>query len=197
VKRGIKMNVGYQAYNVILGILLLVWVIIEYRIMGKKEKRPMKKDIAVLLMFSILISSFCLFSYHLFSENLGMIIEWRHFFFWLGIIVVIIGILIRQYSMFYMGNNYVATLQIQEKQKLISSGPFKVVRHPCYSGFMLSLWGLGLASLNYIFLILIIIYSLLLFLLQINIEEKELERYFKEEYIKYKRETKKIIPFLI
>ncbi|NER40219.1 hypothetical protein G3M54_00110 [Bacillus megaterium NBRC 15308 = ATCC 14581] len=54
-----------------------------------------------------------------------------------------------------------ATLQVQEKPQLIQTGPFKLVRHPCYTGFMISLWGLGIALLNWVSSLLIIFFLLL------------------------------------
>lgn len=191
------LNFSSQFNNNLLGVCLLIWVIIEYRIIMKQDKRPKKKDRKAITLFAILIVLFSLSSIIMFESNLGHLGEEYHYFFWVGILIIITGNIVRQYSMHIMGSSYVATLQIQDKPKLIKVGPFKLVRHPCYTGFMISLWGLGFASLNWFFLLLIMLFSLIVFLIQIRIEERELEAFFGEEYKEYKKTTKKILPYIL
>jgi len=191
------LNLSSQLNQNILGICLLVWVIVEYRIMVKQDKRPSKKDIRAIILFSILTLVFAVLSIFIFENKLGNMKSHFNLFFWIGIFTIFIGIVIRQYSMYIMGSSYVATLQVQEKPTLIKKGPFKVVRHPCYTGFMISLWGLGISLLNWDFFILTVIFSASIFLIQIGIEEKELEKFFGDEYVKYKKKTKKLLPFVL
>lgn len=195
--RSIKLNYIAQWYQSLLGITLLLWVAAEYRVFFKKEKRPSKKDIKALSYFALLTMFFVGSSIYLFSKDIGNIKEGNGFIFWSGIILIVFGIAFRQYCSYTMGRLYVASLQIQDKQNLIKTGPFAILRHPCYSGFMLSLWGLGLSFLNWIFLIMIIVFSLIVFLIQIRIEEKELEKFFGNEYVEYKKHTKKLIPYIL
>jgi len=191
------LNFSSQFNNNLLGICLLIWVIIEYRIIMKQDKRPKKKDRKAIALFAFLIVLFSLSSIIMFESNLGHLEVEYHYFLWVGILIIIVGNIIRQYSMHIMGSSYVATLQVQDKPKLIKAGPFKLVRHPCYTGFMVSLWGLGIASLNWLFLLLIMLFSLIVFLIQIRIEERELEAFFGEEYKEYKKITKKILPYIL
>lgn len=191
------LNFSSQFNNNLLGICLLIWVIIEYRIIMKQDRRPKKKDRKAIALFAFLIVLFSLSSIIMFESNLGHLEVEYHYFLWVGILIIIVGNIIRQYSMHIMGSSYVATLQVQDKPKLIKAGPFKLVRHPCYTGFMVSLWGLGIASLNWLFLLLIMLFSLIVFLIQIRIEERELEAFFGEEYKEYKKITKKILPYIL
>lgn len=191
------LNLSSQLNQNILGVCLLIWVIVEYKVMVKQDKRPSKKDIKAIIFFSILTVVFASISVFIFENRLGNIKTHLNLFFWIGILTIFIGIFIRQYSMYIMGSSYVATLQVQEKPKLIKKGPFKVVRHPCYTGFMISLWGLAISLLNWDFFILTLFFSVSLFLVQISIEEKELEKYFGNEYVEYKKKTKKLLPFIL
>lgn len=188
---------GTQLYQNVLGISLILWVIVEYRVILKEGKRPQKKDIKAILFFFLIIFVFTSLSIYVFSIGIGNVSEHQGFLFWFGICILLIGVLFRQISIRYMGKFYVATLQVQEKPKLIKEGIFKIIRHPCYSGFMVALWGLGLTTLNWVFFIEIFIFSLGIFLIQIAIEERQLEVFFGEEYTQYKKQTKKLIPFVI
>ncbi|MEM4992026.1 isoprenylcysteine carboxylmethyltransferase family protein [Priestia sp. SB1] len=191
------LNFPSQLEHNLLGICLLLWVIIEYRVLFKRDKRPKKNDRKALSLFSVLILMFCVSSILIYERNLGSLGKEYRWIFWVGILIIAIGVAIRQHSIHIMGGSYVATLQVQEKPQLIQTGPFKLVRHPCYTGFMISLWGLGIALLNWLFLLLIIFFSIIVFLIQIKIEERELEAFFGEEYKEYKKTTKKILPYFL
>lgn len=191
------LNFPSQMAQNVLGISLLLWVLIEYRIMTKQSKRPNKKDIKAIILFSFITLIFVVSSIQLFRRHIGYFDNSLDYLFWIGILLIYTGVFFRQYSMRIMGNQYVATLQIQEKPGLITSGPFKILRHPCYTGFMVALWGLGLTFLNWIFLIMVILFSLYMFISQIHIEEKELLKYFGNDYLEYKKRTKKLIPFIL
>ncbi|MCK2000259.1 isoprenylcysteine carboxylmethyltransferase family protein [[Brevibacterium] frigoritolerans] len=191
------LNFPSQFAQSVLGLTLLLWVIIEYRIMTKQNKRPKKKDIKAILLFSFITLTFVILSIQLFRDHIGYLDRSLDSLFWVGISVIYMGIYFRQYSMRIMGNQYVATLQIQDKPGLITKGPFKTLRHPCYTGFMVALWGLAITFLNWIFIIMVILFSLFMFLSQIRIEERELLKYFGDDYEEYKKRTKKLIPFIL
>lgn len=186
-----------QLYQYVLGVSLILWVIVEYRVILKEGKRPQKKDIKAIVFFLLVIIIFSAISIYVFSLNIGNITKYHGLIFWTGIFILLLGVVFRQVSIKYMGKFYVATLQVQEKPKLIKEGIFGIIRHPCYSGFMVALWGLGLTTLNWFFFIEVFAFSMGIFLIQIAIEEKQLEVFFGEEYTQYKKKTKKLIPYII
>ncbi|WP_176397853.1 methyltransferase family protein [Bacillus cereus] len=181
----------------LFAISLLLWSLIEFRVLRKdKSKRPKKQDIKSISLFSVLIIIFTIVSFKIFHMQIGMISIQYSWLYWLGISVMYFGIALRHYCVYLMGNQYVATLQVNEKPKLITQGPFGLIRHPCYTGFIIALWGASITMLNYLFIIFLIVFSLLLFLIQIKIEEKQLIKYFGKEYEEYIKSTKKMFPFI-
>ena len=78
---------------------------------------------------------------------------------------------------------------------LMTEGPYRLCRNPMLLGVIVYYFGLliflrsGLADLVFAAFFLVM-------LKQVDSEEKRLERDFGEEYLKYKAETKKLIPFL-
>lgn len=181
-----------------LGWILILWVVLEYRILLIENKRPQKSDNKFIAKFAIIIFLFVLGGtiFYL-KSDVGDIQKNQKLFYWLGIFVLILGVFLRQYSMHIMGRYYVATLQIQKVPKLIVKGPFNILRHPCYAGFIYSLWGIGLVLMNWILLLYIVTFSLIIFLIQINVEEKKLIEFFGSDYTEYQKRTKKIIPFIL
>jgi protein-S-isoprenylcysteine O-methyltransferase Ste14 len=117
--------------------------------------------------------------------------------FYLGIIVMIIGIMLRQWSIAILGRYFSGTIGTQEGQKVVDKGPYRLVRHPSYTGILLTLVGLGLALQSLGAVLLIILVFVCTFGYRIHIEEKLLIKELGNEYVQYMKKTKKLIPYLI
>ena len=86
-------------------------------------------------------------------------------------------------------------LQIVENHRLVTEGYYKYIRHPIYLGEIGRMfgWTITFSSLyGFVFMTI----ALVFLLIRIEIEEKMLIKAFGEEYKKYQRTTKKLIPFL-
>ena len=90
------------------------------------------------------------------------------------------------------------TLHVQTTagQHLITSGLYHTVRHPAYSGSILSLLGAALAFRNIAAVCLVLFFCLICYSTRIRVEEKALEAQFGEEYIAYKRGTYRLLPYI-
>jgi protein-S-isoprenylcysteine O-methyltransferase Ste14 len=140
----------------------------------------------IVILLSIAFGLYIAFSFPRFSEVK----------FFSGISLMIIAISIRLITVFSLKSLFNANVAIHHDHKLKTDGIFKKVRHPSYSGSLLTFLGLGLTLGNWISLFVIFIPVLCVFLYRINIEEKTLMNHFKEEYIDYQKRTKKLIPYV-
>jgi len=113
-----------------------------------------------------------------------------------GLSFILIGISIRVIAIISLKSLFNSNVSIHYNHTLKTDGIFKKVRHPSYSGSLLSFLGLGLTLGNWISLLIIFLPVLSAFLYRIDIEEKVLSNNFKEEYPDYKKRTKKLIPYL-
>ena len=86
-------------------------------------------------------------------------------------------------------------LRIVEGQRLVTSGVYRYIRHPLYLGEIARNIGVPLFFNSFTGLIVILLGNLFL-LMRINIEEEMLIEEFGDEYIEYRKRTKKIIPFV-
>jgi len=59
--------------------------------------------------------------------------------------LMILGIIIRQWSIAVLGRYFSQSVGIQEDQKVVDKGIYRLVRHPSYTGYLLTIIGLGLA----------------------------------------------------
>ena len=107
----------------------------------------------------------------------------------LGILTFFAGFAISIWAKLTMGKHWGAPVQHNQKRqnKLIKHGPFKYSRNPIYVGLVLVLAGYGLA-IQSVFTFLAIIPAYYFYKSTLK-EEPNLEKHFKEEYIKYKSEV--------
>jgi protein-S-isoprenylcysteine O-methyltransferase Ste14 len=111
---------------------------------------------------------------------------------------LIIGVLNVPY-VFWVGKtlaeNFSYTVEIQEGQNLITTGPYKRIRHPMYSVTLLFLASLVFISDNWLFLVVILLMIPGLHK-RITSEEQAMVGEFGDEYIAYMRRTGRLFPKL-
>ncbi|MEW6195716.1 MAG: isoprenylcysteine carboxylmethyltransferase family protein [Bacteroidota bacterium] len=95
-----------------------------------------------------------------------------------------------------LGNNYAPDIVVLKDHKLVTAGIYKFIRHPQYVSQILSDLGAGLALLNYIVVPLVLLIELPLFIMRAKYEETLLEKYFKEDFLQYKKHSGFILPFI-
>ncbi len=119
-----------------------------------------------------------------------------YWFSYVGILFVLAGMAIRWAAFLTLKRFFTAKVIIQTDHKLIKKGLYKYIRHPAYSGAIISFFGLGLCCANWLsFLIIFVPYTTGI-LIKIKYEEKVLEKHFSKEYPEYRSMTKKIIPYI-
>ncbi len=94
-----------------------------------------------------------------------------------------------------LGENYSQDILIFRSHQLVTKGPFKFLRHPQYISQILMDLGAGIAVLSFIVVPLALI-EIPLLILRASLEEKLLEKNFKEAFMKYKKHTGFFIPFI-
>ena len=115
---------------------------------------------------------------------------------YIGSALIVFGMLIRFIAIRTLGKFFTVNLALHGDHTLIKAGLYKYIRHPSYSGSLLSFLGFGLSLNNWLSLMIIIVPILITFINRINIEEKLLENQFGTEYSDYKKKTERLIPFL-
>jgi protein-S-isoprenylcysteine O-methyltransferase len=85
---------------------------------------------------------------------------------------------------------------LDDDHQLITTGPYRLLRHPSYAGSLLTLAGLGLALGNWLSLLSAVLGALLGFIRRIPIEEAVLQARFGAEYTAYTQRTWRLVPFM-
>jgi protein-S-isoprenylcysteine O-methyltransferase Ste14 len=115
---------------------------------------------------------------------------------WLGLALFGVAYWLRVESIRAQGQQFSCAVAIQEQHRLTTSGPYRWVRHPAYTGVIGIIAGLSLVFANPPAAA---IMSLLVWIwmeTRIRDEEKLLQQEFGSEFNRYAQRTRKLIPFL-
>lgn len=114
----------------------------------------------------------------------------------LGLMVEAAGIILGVVAIYVAGvhNVNIAPLP-KDGGQLITSGPYRFIRHPMYLAQVVAFIPLVVADYTLLRLVVILLLTVAL-LLKMPYEERGLVGQFGEDYIEYITKTKKVIPFI-
>jgi protein-S-isoprenylcysteine O-methyltransferase len=113
-----------------------------------------------------------------------------------GFFLFALGLVLRWFSIVYLGRFFTVNVAIAADHKLIESGPFRWMRHPSYTGMLLIVLGIGLCAGNFTSLLIIVVPSVCVCFWRIRIEEEALMSAFGEQYRAYMKRTKRLVPLI-
>jgi protein-S-isoprenylcysteine O-methyltransferase Ste14 len=117
---------------------------------------------------------------------------WLTFAF--GLVLIWCGIALRVWSIATLGRFFRRIVVVQEGHRIVSSGPYRLVRHPAYLGNLLATAGLGLALGNWASLAILTVLPALGHVPRIRVEEGALEETLGADYASYAASRKRLVP---
>jgi protein-S-isoprenylcysteine O-methyltransferase Ste14 len=124
------------------------------------------------------------------------ITEGRSLVFGLGIAVALLGIALRWWAVLTLGRFFTTRVITRPDQTVVQSGPYRWVRHPSYTGALLTVLGVLLCNTNWLSLACFVL-ALPGFAYRIAVEERALATALGEPYRDYMRRTKRLVPFVV
>ena len=138
--------------------------------------------------YLLILLQFACFAYFIFNENLlvnNMLIA-----------IQIIGFSISFWSISIMGvRNFNIQPEVKQNAKFVTRGPYKVIRNPMYAGLLL-FFGASIISEFSFFSLAVYLILIVVFLSKIAMEESFLSKKFGLLYEKYKKKTRRLIPYI-
>ena len=116
--------------------------------------------------------------------------------FWLGIAGILVGVALRWYAIRVLGRFFTRDVATQMGQRVVQDGPYRFIRHPAYSGTLLTLLGIGLTLGNWLALLVVLIGGVIGHLYRVHVEEQALVAVLGAPYRAYMRRTCRFIPFV-
>jgi len=187
------MNILFLIYTLswIIWILFELWIFFrERKNVDKSEDKSTRGVNIIAIILAIIIGNLFVNFRHfkiIGSFNSQLIV---------GIIVIWAGLVLRFWAVQTLGDFFRTTVMIQEGHRVIKSGPYRYIRHPSYTGLLLTTIGVAIGMGNWIGLILMVAIVFIALQKRIILEEKVLQKSLGEEYQSYIKNTKKLIPFI-
>jgi protein-S-isoprenylcysteine O-methyltransferase Ste14 len=113
-----------------------------------------------------------------------------------GLVVIWTGLAVRVWAVLALGGSFSTFVQVDEGQQVVTTGPYRWIRHPSYTGLLLICLGFGIAVGNWLSILACAVIPVLGLLPRIAVEEAELVRVLGEQYRRYQKTTHRLIPGL-
>jgi protein-S-isoprenylcysteine O-methyltransferase len=115
---------------------------------------------------------------------------------WVGIVMVWAGMAFRLWAVQTLGAFFRVTVVVQDGHQLVTAGPYRWLRHPAYTGSIVSMTGIGLAFGNWVSLAAMVLLPALAIAYRIHAEERALTEQFGEAYRDFRKTRSAVIPFV-
>lgn len=106
------------------------------------------------------------------------------------------GIVVREWAVFTLRGFFSYRVRIREDHGVIEKGPYRVIRHPAYTGSILTIVGLGVALRSLPGIAVLIVFFAVGYGYRIRTEENALVADLGEEYVGYAKRTKRLVPLV-
>jgi protein-S-isoprenylcysteine O-methyltransferase Ste14 len=113
-----------------------------------------------------------------------------------GLLGIWAGLAVRVWAVITLGGSFSTFAQAKAGQAVVTHGPYRWVRHPSYTGLLLIALGFGLNARNWLSVLICAVVPALGLLPRIAVEESELARVLGEQYRRYQRTTRRLVPGL-
>ena len=190
---------GGASYAPIFWGAFLLWMILE--LIASRTKRSGDRSHArdrgsywliVVLLFVGLTADFTL------ARRFPQAsIAWRPtLVFFTGIGLMLAGVAFRWWAIAALGKSFTFDVAVLSGQKVVDSGPYRYIRHPSYTGALMTQLGIALALGNWAGLLALMVCMAIAYAYRISVEEQALAAALGEPYKQYMQRTYRLVPFL-
>jgi protein-S-isoprenylcysteine O-methyltransferase Ste14 len=111
-----------------------------------------------------------------------------------GVAIVLAGAALRDWAILSLGRYFRRVVTIEPGQRIVRRGPYRVLRHPSYTGILLILSGFGLTFGSWVSAGAALLIGFAGILPRIRVEESALAQAFGSDYREYANSTDRILP---
>ena len=193
------LYVSDPAARLVFWSLFAVWALAEMvtylRLRCRSLPRKRDRGSRIVLVAGYWLAILAAFAFALVVPSTT--INWhREVVFYAGAVMLLCGLLLRQYAIVTLGRLHTLDVTTGPDQPVVEVGPYRWVRHPSYAGAMLTAAGILLCSTNWLSLA---CYAFVggAYAYRIWVEERALTEDLGDAYRAYMRRTKRLVPYLI
>lgn len=178
-------------------LVLGAWVLLEWRIRLKSafNRAGDRLDRGSLLIVVATVGPGVAGGFVLARRAQGWAItQTRWPLFVVGLVLTVLGIALRQWSVALLGRYFTVDVRVQPGQTVVERGPYRWVRHPSYAGLILVFVGLGLALGNWAALTVLVVLPTIGLVVRIHTEERALFEGLGEPYRRFAAGRPRLFP---
>jgi protein-S-isoprenylcysteine O-methyltransferase Ste14 len=123
--------------------------------------------------------------------------RWQLPLFVVGLLLILMGSLLRRYCWRTLGEYFTGDVKARADQPVITSGPYRWVRHPSYTAGIIMFMGIGLALGNWVSFALLTFATIATYSYRVAVEERVLLETIGEPYGSYMKQRKRFIPYIV
>ena len=112
----------------------------------------------------------------------------------IGVGLVLFGSTLFVWARRTLGRHYSGHVSVKKEQELVQSGPYLIVRHPAYSGYLFMALGLALGYSSLLGFVSTLLILLPATIYRIRVEDRLLAEHFGTQFEEYARRTKRLLP---
>jgi len=146
------------------------------------------------LLYGLITAGYAL-SFSIGATKTGRIYHWNTFFA-IGMVLVVVGFIIRIYSILTLRQYFTYSVAKLEHHKIIQTSLYKFIRHPGYLGQLIIFIGISTSISNWLSILVMMIPITLGYLYRIKVEERFMLEQLGEDYLNYQERTKRLIPMI-
>ena len=181
------------AFSIVVG----VFVVLEQRtrLKSRRNRHGTRADHGSLVVVSLAVglgvAGGCLVAGRVTSAAIP---DARWVLFVAGLALMCAGIALRQWAILLLGRFFTVDVRVHAEQPVIDHGPYRRLRHPAYTGLLLTVLGIGLALGNWAALPIVILLPTAGLVVRIHAEERALLDGLGEPYRRFAATRARLIP---
>ncbi|WP_213306373.1 methyltransferase family protein [Paraburkholderia sacchari] len=184
--------------NLLFGVVFVIWIgsevtlssiVREKRVTGSNSDRNTLRTIWIVTVSAVIIAAIVS---RFTNFPIGPMPESRY----VGIAIIVIGIALRISAIVSLGRMFTYNVAIRDGHELVAAGLYRLVRHPSYTGMLITFAGYGLALNNWLGLATAFIPVFVVMRKRMAIEEAVLLGRFGDMYAAYMKRSWRLVPWV-
>jgi protein-S-isoprenylcysteine O-methyltransferase Ste14 len=155
----------------------------------KNETRSFLRIMAMIVVSHLLSIGFTVFGWFRIEGTLPALTV-------IAIITYPLGLALRYVSVIHLGKHFTRDVEVSKTQTLVSTGPYRVLRHPLYLGLFLLTVSVPMFFSNWLMTIVSAVTMFTVLDHRMGIEEAMMEEVIGDPYLEWKRARYRFIPFI-
>jgi protein-S-isoprenylcysteine O-methyltransferase Ste14 len=189
-------------FQILMGIsfisLFAIRIYFQSRVLHEDREIKIQENKLSLVAGSIAALSTLIFgAEYLFFRgafSFAYILDFPGWLRWLGAILLFLGISLLGSAHYHLGKSFNSLVVAKEGHQLVTSGPYRWIRHPIYTAYLMNYVAGGLLASNLALTFLPVIFFSLMIINRIPREESLMREEFGQDYLDLEAQTGRLLP---